>query len=322
MRAAVDWSLDLLDESDRQLFTELGVFAGGLDAAAAAAVLDATPADLDRLVVQNLLRDLGGRWAMLEVLRGARSSFCTSRPVSAPCRRAILLITSSSPNDPSRELKGGDQTAWGELVEREHNNLRAALSHAEPLDALRIAGALGFFWYTRGHSAEGAAHLERTLANAPAAPAVTRGRAFQALGILRSQRGDDRAESNFRDALEMFRGIGDRARVAVALNSLGAIARERGDADEARAAFEEVIDAYRGMGDRQRLADSLSNLAMVALHQDQLDEAAALFADSIVLDRESDNQWGMRTTSVVRPFWRLPVVSPTRLRLCWRKRLR
>ncbi len=47
------------------------------------------------------------------------------------------------------------------------------------------------------------------------------------------------------------------------------------------------------MGDRQRLADSLSNLAMVALDQDQLDEAAALFADSIVLDREFDHQWGI-----------------------------
>ena len=293
LRAAVDWSLDLLDESDRQLFTELGVFAGGLDAAAAAAVLDATPADLDRLVVQNLLRDLGGRWAMLEVLRERALERLHQSPRigSVQARHSAHYVELAERSEP--ELKGGDQTAWGELVEREHNNLRAALSHAEPLEALRIAGALGFFWYTRGHSAEGAAHLERALANAPAAPALTRGRAFQALGILRSQRGDDRAESNFRDALEMFRGIGDRARVAVALNSLGAIARERGDADEARAAFEEVIDAYRGMGDRQRLADSLSNLAMVALDQDQLDEAAALFADSLVLDRESDNQWGI-----------------------------
>lgn len=91
----------------------------------------------------------------------------------------------------------------------------------------------------------------------------------------------------------MFRATGDRVRIAVALNSLGGLARERGDAREARAAFQEGIDAYRGMGDRHRLSDSLCNLAMVAIDQEQLDEASALFAESIALDREFDNQWGI-----------------------------
>jgi predicted ATPase/DNA-binding SARP family transcriptional activator len=293
LRAAVDWSLDLLDDSDRQLFAELGVFAGGLDASAAAAVLDATPADLCRLADHNLLRDLDGRWAMLEVLRERALERLHQSPrvdaVQAGHAAHYLELAERS----EHELKGPDQTAWGEIVEREHNNLRAALEHADPLEGLRIAAALGFFWYTRGYSAEGAAQLERALAAAPDAPALTRGRAFQALGILRSQRGDDRDEATFREALEMFRTAGDRARVAVALNSLGAVARERGDADEARAAFEEGIQSYRELGDRRRLADSLSNLAMVSLDQDRLEEAAALFADSLAVDREFDNQWGI-----------------------------
>lgn len=91
----------------------------------------------------------------------------------------------------------------------------------------------------------------------------------------------------------MFRAAGDQTRVAVALNSLGVMARDRGDTAAARAAFEEAADGYRALDDRHRLADSLSNLAFVAIDAGQLDEAAALFGESMALDRVFDNQWGV-----------------------------
>ena len=290
LRATVDWSLGLLDEPDRRRFAALGVFAGGLDAAAAVAVLDAAPADLDRLAGQSLLRRLPERWAMLETLRERALELLD---VAAPARARHAAHYLELAERSEQALKGPDQATWGEQVEREHDNLRAALRHAEPLAALRIAAALGFFWYTHGHSAEGTIHLERTLAAVGDAPPLLRGRALQALGILRSQRGDERAEATFREGLAMFRTAGDQARVAVALNSLGIIARDRGDAAAARAAFEEAADVYRSLDDRHRLADSLSNLAFVAIDREQLDEAAALFGESIALDRAFDNQWGV-----------------------------
>jgi tetratricopeptide (TPR) repeat protein len=144
-----------------------------------------------------------------------------------------------------------------------------------------------------GHSAEGITHLERTLAAAGNAPPLLRGRALHALGILRSQRVDERTEATFREGLAMFRAAGDQARVAVALNSLGVMARERGDTAGARAAFEDASDAYRSLDDRRRLADSLSNLAFVAIDEQQLDDAAALFSESIALDRAFANDWGV-----------------------------
>jgi tetratricopeptide (TPR) repeat protein len=267
------------------------VFAGGLDAAAAAAVLDATPNDLDRLADQSLLRRLPGRWVMLETLR-ERALELLDPASDARARHAAHYLELAEWSEPA--LKGGpEQAAAGERVEREHDNLRAALRHAEPVAALRIAAALGFFWYTHGHSAEGVGHLERALAAAGDVPPQLRGRALQALGILRSQRGDERAEATFREALAMFRAAGDRTRVPVALNSLGAMAFGRGDAVRARAAFEEAIGLYRSLGDGQRLADSISNLAFVAIDQGRLEEAAALFAESIALDRRFDNHWGI-----------------------------
>ena len=290
LRAAIDWSLELLDEPERQRFAALGVFAGGLDAAAAAAVLEATPGELDRLAEQSLLRRLPERWRMLELLR-ERALELLPDPGPVRARHAAHYLELAERSE--QALKGPDQAAWGERVQREHDNLRAALRHAEPLVALRIAAALGFFWYRHGHSVEGINHLERTLAAAGDAPPLLRGRALQALGILRSQRGDERAEATFREALAMFRAAGDPARVAVALNSLGVIARSRGEAAGARAALEEAIDVYRSLDDRHRLADSLSNLAVVALDQHRLDEAETLFAEGIALDRAFDNHWGV-----------------------------
>lgn len=293
LRAAIDWSLDLIDDAQRRRFAGLGVFAGGLDAAAAAAVLDATPDDLDRLAVHSLLRRQPNRWVMLEVLRErALELLDPAEPVRARHAAHYLELAEES----EHALKGPEHAAWRARVEREHDNLRAALAHADPSTALRIAAALGFFWYTHGDSAEGIVHLERTLAAAPEAPALLRGRALHALGILRAQRGDERAEATFREGLEMFRATGEQARMGVALNSLAIIARDRGDAAGARAAFEEAIGVYRSVGDLRRLADTLSNLGVVSVDEGRLEDAAALLEESLALDRRYDNQWGIAQT--------------------------
>ena len=219
----------------------------------------------------------------LELLDVGRACAGAARRPLPRARRAIRAGAQGA-------RPGGLGRAGGARARQPARRARATPSRCA---ALRIAAALGFFWYTHGYSAEGISHLERTLAAAGDAPPLLRGRALQALGILRSQRGDERAEATFREALAMFRAAGDQARVAVALNSLGVMARDRGDTAGARAAFEEAIDTYRSLDDRHRLADALSNLAFVAIDQDRLDEAAALFGESIALDRAFDNQWGV-----------------------------
>src|SRR4051812_18371106 len=212
---------------------------------------------------------------MLAVLRErALELLPDSEPLRA--RHAAHYLELAERSEPG--LKGPDQAAWGERLQREHDNVRAALGHADPLVAVRIAAALGFFWYTHGYSAEGISHLERTLAAAGGAPPLVRGRALQALGILRSQRGDAQAEATFVEALAMFRATGDQERVPVALNPPGIMARGRGEMARGGAGFGGAAPLYPPPDDRGRLADVLSNLAIVAVDQDRLDDAATLFA--------------------------------------------
>ena len=181
------------------------------------------------------------RWAMLETLRErALELLGASAPVRA--RHAAHYLELAERSEPA--LKGPDQAAWGERVEREHDNLRAALRHAEPLAALRIAAALGFFWYTHGHSAEGAAQLERALAAAArraaaAARAGPPGARDPALPARRRARRGDLPGG----AGDVPRRGRPDARSPSRSTRSGCMARERGDAAGARAAFEEASDA-------------------------------------------------------------------------------
>ena len=70
--------------------------------------------------------------------------------------------------DANPELRGPDQLEWLERLEAEHDNMRAALSWAaerkEVEVALRMGGALWWFWWMRGHNSEGRRWLEEALA--------------------------------------------------------------------------------------------------------------------------------------------------------------
>ncbi len=214
LAATVDWSYDLLPESERVLFARLAVFAGGWTleaaeqvAAEGADVLAPTgasggdaasegplvPADgvldrLTRLVEQSLVvaeQDGEGhaRFRLLETLRAyARARLEASGEAGAVHRRHLAhfaaLAEAAEP-----ELEGAAQQVWLAHLEREHDNCRAALQWAlgHPTRAtvehgLRLANGLVWFWVTRGHVREAVSWLDRLL-TAPVAAAPTMGRA-------------------------------------------------------------------------------------------------------------------------------------------------
>jgi predicted ATPase/DNA-binding SARP family transcriptional activator len=299
LRAAIDWSHDLLPAPDRERFARLGVFVGSFDEEAARVVAAAQPVDLTALSARGLLRRRDGdRHAMLVTIRERALERLEDSDAGGTVRERhaehFLAIAEASED----ALKGPDQRAWGARIEADHDNLRAALewslTHA-PGRALRMAAGLGWFWYTHGHAAEGARWLERALAAcASDSPPLLRGRATHVLGVLLSQRGElDASEQRFREGLALFREAGDERRQAGSLNSLAAIARERGDGEAARALFEEAVALGRRLGDRKRLADPLSNLGVVALDAGDLERAQELFDESLAIDREHGNEWGL-----------------------------
>ncbi|HET8631226.1 MAG TPA: helix-turn-helix domain-containing protein, partial [Thermomicrobiales bacterium] len=243
LRATLGWSHDLLRPDERALFRLLGVFVGGFTAAAAEAV-GATPGDdgagvLDRLsalVAHGLVhRDDAdgedGRFGMLETIREYARGHLEASGEGAAAARAHARHFLALAERAHAERAGPRMAAWLDRLDRDHDNLRAALAWCEAAGeaelGLRLAAALFRFWSTRGPLAEGRAWLDRLLAAAPAAGAsgpatAVRATALLAAGVLAYNQGDLPAARALADAsLALRRPLGDAGAIAEALNFAG-----------------------------------------------------------------------------------------------------
>jgi len=191
------------------------------------------------------------------------------------------------------ELWGPEQTGWVERLEREHDNLRAALgwlrAQGEGEAGLRLGAALAGFWNVRGYLGEGREHLVGMLA-LPGAEARTaaRAKALTCAGCLAGEQGDyGAARALYEEGLPIFRELGDKGGIAWSLQDLGAVAPQQGDLGAARSLLEESLPIYRGLGGcKQGIADSLSGLGNVAREQGDSGAARVLLEESLAISRE------------------------------------
>jgi predicted ATPase/class 3 adenylate cyclase len=307
LRQTIAWSYDLLSDDERRLHARLSVFVGGctVEAAELVAARDGEPdvlGGIASLVDRSLLReseDAEGepRFAMLATIREyAREHLCAIGEEEEFLRRHALEFARFA-EEADAGLRAGEQLLWFSRLEAEHDNLRAALdssaANGDEQTALRLGGALGWFWYAHGHALEGCGRLTDLLARSESAPDEQRARPMYALGVLLDQRGEhERAADLVERSLAVFRTQGERTRVAAALNSLGLIKRGLGDLEAARSLLEESIGVRRELGDEAGTAGALSNLGVVAFEQGDLDGAEVRFKQTIELDRAHGNEWG------------------------------
>ena len=307
LRQAIAWSYDLLGDEERRLHSRLSVFMGGctFEAAERVAGAEGEPDLLESiasLVDRSLLREsegVGGeaRFSMLETIRDfARERLAQAGEEDTFVRRHALEFARFA-EEAGAGLRGDAQVVWFERLEAEHDNLRAAMDSSlaarDDETALRLGGALGWFWYAHGHALEGCMRLTELLAATKGAPEELRARPMYALGVLLDQRGEpERAAELVERSLGVFRQQDDRERIGTALNSLGSIKRVLGDFDAAGSLLEESLAIRRELGDEVRMASSLSNLGIVAFEQGDLDDAEARFVEALELDRAHGNEWG------------------------------
>ena len=175
------------------------------------------------------------------------------------------------------QLRGPEQAAWLDRLERAHDELRSALAwsldEADGAEvALRLAAALAWFWFVRSHLAEGRRWLERALGRGRTSPASLRAKALLGLGRLTLELGDlGSATAHFGEGLALARELEDRRAVAAALGGLGLLAHARGDCERAQALLRESLARFRDVGDELGVADAISNLGNVARDQEEIE---------------------------------------------------
>jgi DNA-binding NarL/FixJ family response regulator len=266
LRAAVDWSHELLGPEERILWRRLSVFAGGFGLAAAEAVCSGPGLERERIVdplgrlVDSSILTMAqggrhGRYRMLETVRlyGAERLREAGEDRELRHRHAVWYAELISP---------GGRPWWGRpgqadvlnALDGEWANVEAALDFcgtspagAEPElpeQGLRMAADLWLYWLVRGRYQIGRRHLGTFLQIAPV-PSAVRAMALWAFGFLAQTTGDHEiALAGFEEARRVSEQVGGDRELAYALLGLGLVRLRLGEielASELLAAWRETI---------------------------------------------------------------------------------
>jgi predicted ATPase len=311
LRAAMDWSYDLLSPAEQKLFARLSVFVGGCTLEGAEAVCD-TKGDLgidlldgmaslvDKSLVQQVEPERNeARFVMLETIREYALEKLVVNGEAALTRRAHAAYCLVLAEEGATEQGGAAATEWMERFALEHDNFRAALDWlSETGDAdwgLRLGAALFRFWEMGEYLAEGRSRLCKLL-NLPGAttPTKARARALFAAGILTGEQGEsDAADALVRASLETALQLGDKQGAAVSLNALAVQARDRGETAVACSLFEESLALWRELGDQTGAARCLSNLANTVELQGDHARARSLYGECHSIFQELGDRTGV-----------------------------
>lgn len=298
LRAAIDWSYQLLSDDQRKLQGTLAMFANGCSLDDARAIVGSSARflpDLEALVAWSLVRsdvtDGDVRLSMLETVREHAVDRLRSDGMLDEFRRlhAERFLELSLAAEPA--LAGPDQAVWLARLERELDNVRAALdwllSSGRVEDALRAVSALGRFWRAHGHVGEARRFLSLGLALGDEVADDVRAEAMYTAARQAAAQSDLEAEIPLLEgALALFRVL-DRPRdVAQVLAQLGWIALQQGHPGRAQALCEEALGIARATDDARATSAALNHLADVYSAQGNHPRALAAHEDALAIRRE------------------------------------
>ena len=183
LRNTITWSYQLLDAQEQRLFRALSVFVGGCTLEAIEAVcaalgdeakpmLDAVASLIDKSLLQQIgQEDEEPRLVMLETIREYGMERLALNGELEATRQAHAEFHLAFAEEAEPQLLSNQQITWLERLDREHENLRAALHWlleqgkiGQNMEmALRLSGALWRFWDLRGYVSEGRQWLEQAL---------------------------------------------------------------------------------------------------------------------------------------------------------------
>jgi predicted ATPase/class 3 adenylate cyclase/DNA-binding CsgD family transcriptional regulator len=315
LRKTIQWSYDLLAAQEQRHFRRLSVFIGGCTLQAIETLtsalgnetllmLDEVASLVDKNLLQQTVQEgVEPRLTMLETIReyGLEALSISGEMEMARQAHAAYYLTLAE--EAARDFRGIQQAIWLERLEREHDNLRAALqwslepaqAGSNPEVALRLCEALEVFWDVRGLYSEGRTFLEQTLAGSEGVTVPLRARALSAAaGFAFAQSDYDRAEELCQESLVLYRELGDTRGIAYSLQGLALIAPKKGSHIETTCSLlEESLALYRKLDDKKAIAWSLVSLADFTSFRGEYSRGLALYKESLSIHRELGNKRGV-----------------------------
>jgi predicted ATPase/DNA-binding CsgD family transcriptional regulator len=300
LRAAMDWSYDLLSAQEQACFRRLSVFAGSFSLAAAEAICAGEPGEADdvlavlsSLIEKSLVlmeeRRGEARYRLLETMRQYGQDKLQECAEVAQERRTHRDWYARLAEQAEAETLSARQQSVFERLEAEHENLRVALGwsleHQEAETAAQIGAGIFRFWLVRGYMSEGRSFLERALSGFSAKNAV-RAQALNVAAILASLQDDyTTARTLVQESLQLSRELAERQQTGYALYILGRLSRLEGNYAGAVSFFEESLALFREVGQQHDLALVLSGLGLTLLYLGEYERATVFCEESLALSR-------------------------------------
>jgi Tfp pilus assembly protein PilF len=308
----MDWSSDLLGPQERLLLRRLSVFAGHWTLAAAEQiviseslcgeaikeweVLDLLTSLLDKsLVIAETQADVS-RYYLLQTTRQYAREKLVADGEESRVRQQHCDIYTALAAEAAAKLEGPEQHSALDTLEREHDNLREAITwcHERPEAAeaeLRLVRLLAPYWMMRGHRTEGRERTAAFLEQDDVDPTQARAKLLYFAGAFAYLQGDPAAAVvSYDRALTIQIALNDHAGEAVTLSGRGIVATQQGDFAQARACFERARTLHQEFGNVPAEAAVLNNMGLLLLDEGDLTQARVCFEDALTHFRTLGNR--------------------------------
>jgi predicted ATPase/DNA-binding CsgD family transcriptional regulator len=311
LRAAIDWSYDLLSPPEQALLQRLSVFAAGCSLASAEAVcvgegvdgrlvLDLLSSLVEKsLVVAQTLQRSEARYHLLETIRQYAQEKLVVSSEAREMRGRHLDHYLGMMEETAPKLTGPYQHLWLSWLDGEYSDVRAALAwslESGRIEAgLRIAVAIYQYWVIRDYAEEGLAWVERLLGrtDGQVSPSV-RANALAYAAFLAGFRGNTAVQMAYgRQAAELAETVGEAGKPSLrwALSAQAYGMRAAGDFQGELDLDERVVQLTRESGDSYQLGLILSLSSFAAMALGKYDRAQAMLEESLPLLRQSGNPY-------------------------------
>ena len=312
LRAAIDWSYDLLTDEAKSLFAQVSVFAGSFGLEDAEAVCEAADVleGIAELRAHSLLQTEAiseaaeARLVMLTSLREYAQERLDAGPDGRAARLRHARYFLEYANRQLARMRTPEEPDAIRKLKVTADNMRAALTSAqaegEPELFARLGQAYGSSLWRRGYAEEAVRPIEAALAalysrNREPAALCAELLADRAWVYLMNRQEIDLALRLTREALELFRSANDRLGLARTDNVLGYAYWLQGNYAESRACFKDALARLQSPEDDIEIANILSTFGIMVAGEPGGDpaEATQYLEEAIRLRRKLGDRRGL-----------------------------
>ncbi|MBB6051744.1 ATP-binding protein [Armatimonas rosea] len=302
LRAAMDWSWNLLTPDERDALRQLATFVSPFSFAASEAACPRSLPLLSSLVAKSLVifSPETGRYRLLETVREYAIEQGLGEPGRA-ARQGYLRYVLAETRKAATFRSGVKRRQAHDSLEEAHDNIRLTLADTQessPELALELAGNLWPFWTERGYRTEGLRTLRQLLQSAERFAPTTRLQAHLGMGVLAYETGDfSLAQAELQTALSLAEQCASPLAQGDALRVLGLVHWNQGSPEAAKQHYQRALEIFCQAGDQAGEAAVQASLGHLAWNLGHLDQAMYHNQESRYLFQQLEDEAGVAETS-------------------------